>query len=74
MKKATSENDKSRDPQCGMSVDPVTALRGDRDGTTFYFCSEQCRTKFLSASANPAAGADEPGTDKPKDKAGCCCS
>ena len=40
-----------RDPVCGMAVDPkTTPHRADHAGSTRYFCSEQCKTKFL---ANP---------------------
>ncbi|MDB6036728.1 MAG: silP, partial [Verrucomicrobiales bacterium] len=35
------------DPICGMKVDEKTAPHAYRDGQTFYFCSEHCRTKFL---------------------------
>jgi Cu+-exporting ATPase len=53
-----------KDPVCGMTVDPKTALHQVRDGETFYFCSEQCREKFLSTPADA----------KPEDKSGGCCS
>jgi Cu+-exporting ATPase len=53
----------TKDPICGMIVDKATALHAERDGKTFYFCSDHCRQKFLST---PAGG-------KPKDKSGCCC-
>jgi len=33
----------TKDPICGMTVDEATALRAERDGETFYFCSEHCR-------------------------------
>lgn len=36
------------DPICGMTVDEVSALSTERDGQTFYFCSEHCRQKFLA--------------------------
>ena len=36
------------DPICGMTVDEARALHAERDGLTFYFCSEHCRKKFLS--------------------------
>ena len=36
------------DPICGMNVDPATARSAERDGTTYYFCSESCRKKFLT--------------------------
>ncbi len=39
-----------KDPVCGMTVDESTALHAERDGQTFYFCSDPCRQKFLSAS------------------------
>lgn len=56
----------TKDPVCGMTVDPVAAdgslsLRG----TTYYFCSPQCQWQF---EANPAryigetSGRDSPGT------------
>ncbi len=40
----------THDPICGMSVDPGSALRADRDGETFYFCSDECRQQFQNAS------------------------
>ena len=41
------------DPVCGMTVDPSKNKGGsfDYDGTTYYFCSQGCRTKF---EADPA--------------------
>ncbi|MFA5257935.1 MAG: heavy metal translocating P-type ATPase, partial [Opitutales bacterium] len=36
------------DPICGMKVDEASALNAQRDGKTFYFCSDHCRRKFLS--------------------------
>lgn len=41
------------DPICGMKVDKATALQAQRDGKTFYFCSDHCWTKFLSGKVNP---------------------
>jgi len=36
-----------RDPVCGMSVDPHTAVhRTDYHGHPYYFCSARCREKF----------------------------
>lgn len=61
MKEATSV---IKDPVCGMTVNPATALHAERDGETFYFCSEHCREKFLSTPAGA----------KPENKAGGCCS
>ncbi len=53
----------TKDPMCGMSVDPRTALHTDRDGQTFYFCSDHCRKEWL---AMPAGAKSK---EKPK---GCC--
>ena len=53
----------TQDPICGMIVEEATALHEERDGQTFYFCSEHCRQKFLSAPADA----------KPVEKSGCCC-
>ncbi len=59
----SQETDKAKDPVCGMTVDKATALHAEREGETFYFCSDHCRQKFLSAPAGA----------KPTEKAGCCC-
>ena len=53
----------TKDPICGMTVDEATALRAERDGKTFYFCSDHCRQKFLSTPAGA----------KPGEKSGGCC-
>ena len=53
----------TKDPICGMTVDKTSALRAERDGQTFYFCSDRCRQKFLST---PDASRQE---DKPQSKA-----
>ena len=47
----------AKDPICGMTVDEASALHAERDGQTFYFCSEHCRQKFLytAAAAEPKA-------------------
>ncbi|MDD5350171.1 MAG: heavy metal translocating P-type ATPase [Chthoniobacteraceae bacterium] len=36
------------DPICGMTVDASSPIRAERDGETYYFCSEGCRKKFLA--------------------------
>jgi Cu+-exporting ATPase len=45
-----------------MEVDEASALSAERDGKKYYFCSDHCRQKFLSA---PAASKHE---DKPEGK------
>jgi len=51
----------TRDPICGMTVDEASALRADRDGRSFYFCSEHCRKSFLSAPAGAKHEDKQPG-------------
>ncbi len=51
------------DPICGMTVDEATALHAERDGKTFYFCSEHCRKEFLSTNLKE---------DKTGKKSSCC--
>ncbi len=46
----------TKDPICGMTVESSSALHAERGGLTFYFCSEDCRQKFLSAPATCPAG------------------
>jgi Cu+-exporting ATPase len=54
------------DPICGMQVAITpTALRAERDGETFYFCSEHCQKRFI------AAGQPSPEEVIPK---GSCCA
>lgn len=36
------------DPICGMTVDPATARHAEREGQSYYFCSEHCRQQFLA--------------------------
>jgi Cu+-exporting ATPase len=47
----------AKDPICGMTVDESSPLQAERDGQIYYFCSEHCRTKFVSQvpPAQPAA-------------------
>jgi YHS domain-containing protein len=37
-----------RDPVCGTFVAPSTSLSLTSGGSTHYFCSEECRSKFRS--------------------------
>ena len=53
----------TKDPICGMTVDEATALHTERDGKTFYFCSDHCRQEFISTPARV----------KPEGKSGGCC-
>jgi Cu+-exporting ATPase len=48
----------TKDPMCGMTVDEATALHAEHNGQHHYFCSEHCRKKFLSQSAQPESHSD----------------
>ncbi len=48
LKKVFSSEGKEKDPVCGMSVDPKTALHAAREGKQYYFCSQNCLTEFTS--------------------------
>jgi Cu+-exporting ATPase len=48
----------TKDPICGMTVDEATAMKAERDGKTFYFCSEHCRKKFLAGAEPAGSGKD----------------
>ena len=37
-----------RDPVCGMYMDPRLELRLENKQGTFYFCSDECRRKYLA--------------------------
>ncbi len=53
----------TKDPICGMTVAPATALHAERDGKTSYFCSAHCLQKFMSIPIGA----------KLETKAGSCC-
>jgi YHS domain-containing protein len=71
----TKDKAMTKDPICGMTVDEATALRAEREGETFYFCSEHCRKKFLSQSAPATSDGDCCGgaKAKPSGASGDCC-
>jgi uncharacterized protein len=46
------------DPVCGMTVDKGKALRLERDGRTYFFCSEHCRSAFASGHEQAHDGGD----------------
>jgi uncharacterized protein len=38
-----------KDPVCGMYMDPRLAIRLEEKGEHLFFCSEECRQKYLAA-------------------------
>jgi len=60
----------SRDPVCGMEVDPREAgFQADYRGKAYYFCSEACLKVFVS---NPERFLDEKKTGGHMVSGGCC--
>jgi Cu+-exporting ATPase len=49
--RAKSAKDMAKDPICGMVVDKATALKSERAGRTYYFCSVGCQRTFESPEA-----------------------
>ena len=45
-----------KDPVCGMYMDSRLAVRVDNKSEAFYFCSEDCRNKYLSRPPSDSAG------------------
>ena len=45
------------DPVCGMQIEESEAVgQAEYEGTTYYFCSSACQSKF---EANPAESANQ---------------
>lgn len=45
---STAASEAVKDPVCGMSIKPGSAVRDEHEGKTYYFCSDHCRDKFRS--------------------------
>ena len=45
------ESGRAKDPICGMVVDKATALKTERAGRSYYFCSASCQRTFESPEA-----------------------
>lgn len=59
-----------KDPVCGMTVDPATARHSFAyQGTTYYFCSEKCRSKFVVDPASYLQGSPRPASPEKTDGA-----
>ncbi|MBW8909910.1 MAG: heavy metal translocating P-type ATPase [Mesorhizobium sp.] len=56
---ATAAATITRDPVCGMIVDPAAGKpTAERGGRFFHFCSERCRTKFVADPENYLTATD----------------
>ena len=53
-----------KDPICGMEVDEQNAKKIERDGKTYYFCSNKCRDKFIQNNENSSQRGIKPVSTK----------
>jgi uncharacterized protein len=51
---AAALNHMVKDPVCGMYMDSRLALRLENRREEFYFCSEDCKNKYLNQSSSTA--------------------
>jgi uncharacterized protein len=57
-----ASNQMVKDPVCGMYMDSRLAVRLENRRENYYFCSEECKEKYLSnPGGTSAAGAAPPG-------------
>lgn len=40
-----------KDPACGTYISAATSIKRTLDGETYYFCSAECRDKFVATLA-----------------------
>ncbi|MEJ2110818.1 MAG: hypothetical protein P8Z37_13100 [Acidobacteriota bacterium] len=59
-KSSSPGGDMVKDPICGMYMDPRLAIKHKMNNGIFYFCSEECKEKFLGLT--PGEGPGEPAT------------
>jgi Cu+-exporting ATPase len=51
-----------KDPVCGMQVDGSKALKLEKDGRLYFFCSKNCQNKFLGKEEKRPETQAKPGT------------
>lgn len=56
----TASPAQARDPVCGMTVDTSAAKVSMYQRVMYYFCSEQCRSKFEAAPDSYVSGNPQP--------------
>ncbi|HSW38240.1 MAG TPA: transcriptional regulator [Acidobacteriota bacterium] len=57
---ATAGTHMVKDPVCGMYMDSRLAIRHAGKGKEIYFCSEECRKKFLNESGGSGDDGEKP--------------
>lgn len=51
MESAVSDTGMATDPVCGMTMEKSKMVAYEEDGETIYFCSEECKDKYLAEKA-----------------------
>ncbi|MEM7024855.1 MAG: heavy metal translocating P-type ATPase [Pseudomonadota bacterium] len=65
---AQAEETVTKDPVCGMAVDPATAAeRREHGGKSYYFCSARCAEKFAAAPEDYLGDRPKPAKSGPLD-------
>jgi uncharacterized protein len=56
--KAPSDSSKNmvKDPMCGMYMDPRLAVKHEIKNGIYYFCSDECKNKYLKISTGKESG------------------
>jgi uncharacterized protein len=55
-----TSNNMVKDPVCGMYMDSRLAVQLENRKESFYFCSEECKNKYLGKCNNRETGAPPP--------------
>jgi len=50
----------AKDPVCGMEVDESKALKSEKEGKVYFFCSKNCQDKFLGKKEETLSLQQEP--------------
>jgi len=45
-----------KDPMCGMYMDPRLAVKHEIKNGIYYFCSDECKNKYLKISTGKESG------------------
>ena len=51
MESAVSDTAMATDPVCGMTMEKSKMIAYEDDGETVYFCSEECKDKYIAENA-----------------------
>ena len=58
--RAETRNNMVKDPVCGMYMDARLAVRLEKRNEEFYFCSEECKNKYLGNSTKETGTGSAP--------------